>query len=118
MLPALLIRIEPIQRLLKRALRLRTADNAQTALAVNLCNGNRSVLVQTRRVYARYEEIRFKENCFDNLALWGDPNGFLTSHPEHLTNVGSFEKCWRLIDRTWWIYKSGTKMNIFRIVYL
>ena len=102
-------------RLLKRALRLRTADNAQTALAVNAATVTDRYWFKPEGSNARYEEIRFKENCFDNLALWGDPNGFShkPSRTPELTNVGSFEKCWRLIDGTWWIYKSGTKNEYF-----
>lgn len=107
-------------RLLKRALRLRTADNAQTALAVNAATVTDRYWFKPEGSNARYEEIRFKENCFDNLALWGDPNGFShkPSRTPELTNVGSFEKCWRLIDGTWWIYKSGTKNEYFSELFI
>ena len=107
-------------RLLKRALRLRTADNAQTALAVNAATVTDRYWFKPEGSNARYEEIRFKENCFDNLALWGDPNGFShkPSRTPELTNIGSFEKCWRLIDGTWWIYKSGTKNEYFSELFI
>ena len=107
-------------RLLKRALRLHTADNAQTALAVNAATVTDRYWFKPEGSNACYEEIRFKENYFDNLALFGDPNGFShkPSRTPELTNTGSFEKCWRLIDGTWWIYKSGTKNEYFSELFI
>lgn len=107
-------------RLLKRALRLHTADNAQTALAVNAATVTDRYWFKPEGSHACYEEIRFKENYFDNLALFGDPNGFShkPSRTPELTNTGSFEKCWRLIDGTWWIYKSGTKNEYFSELFI
>ena len=107
-------------RLLKRALRLHTVDNAQTALAVNAATVTDRYWFKPEGSNACYEEIRFKENYFDNLALFGDPNGFShkPSRTPELTNTGSFEKCWRLIDGTWWIYKSGTKNEYFSELFI
>ena len=30
-----------------------------------------------------------------------------------LTKIGSFEKCWKLIDDKWWLYKCGNKLELF-----
>lgn len=48
-----------------------------------------------------YEDIRFKRDDYCNLALKGEECncGFVRT-PE-LTNTGSFEKCWKLIDDKW-----------------
>lgn len=107
-------------RLLKKALRIRTADDAQTALTVNAATVTDRYWFKPEGSTACYEDIRFKENYFDSLALRGDPNGFshkLSRTPE-LTNTGSYEKCWRLIDDTWWMYKSGTDSEYFSELFI
>ena len=107
-------------RLLKKALRLRTADDAQTALAVNAATVTDRYWFRPEGSEARYEDIRFRENYFDTLALRGDPDGFShrPSRTPELTNTGSFEKCWRLIDGTWWMYKSGNRNEYFSELFI
>lgn len=107
-------------RLLKKALRLRTADDAQTALAVNAATVTDRYWFRPEGSTACYEDIRFKENYFDSLALRGDPDGFShkPSRTPELTNTGSFEKCWRLIDGRWWMYKSGNQNEYFSELFI
>ena len=107
-------------RLLKKALRLRAADNAQTALAVNAATVTDRYWFKPEGSTAKYEDIRFRENYFDTLALRGDPNGFShkPSRTPELTNTGSFEKCWRLIDGEWWMYKSGNRDEYFSELFI
>ncbi len=107
-------------RLLKKALRLRTADDAQTALAVNAATVTDWYWFRPEGSTAVYEDIRFKENYFDSLALRGDPNGFShkPSRTPELTNTGSYEKCWRLIDGAWWMYKSGNQNEYFSELFI
>ena len=107
-------------RLLKRALRLRTKDDAQTALAVNAATVTDRYWFRPEGSDAVYENIRFKENYFDTLALRGDPDGFSRrpSRTPELTNTGSFEKCWRLIDGVWWMYKSGNQNEYFSELFI
>ena len=107
-------------RLLKRALRLREKDDAQTALAVNAATVTDRYWFRPEGSTARYEDVRFKENYFDTLALRGDPNGFShkPSRTPELTNTGSFEKCWRLIDGEWWMYKSGNQNEYFSELFI
>jgi hypothetical protein len=59
--------------------------------------------------------VRFSFNRFDNLALTGDVNSFqqAPSRTPELTNIGSFEKCWRLIDNEWWMLKAGKPEELF-----
>ena len=107
-------------RLLKRALRLRTTDDAMTALAVNAATVTDRYWFRPDGSAARYEDVRFKENYFDSLALRGDPNGFShkPSRTPELTNTGSYEKCWRLIDGEWWMYKSGNQNEYFSELFI
>ena len=107
-------------RLLKRALRLKTADDAETALAVNAATVTDRYWFRPEGSTARGEDVRFKENYFDSLALRGDPAGFShrPSRTPELTNTGSFEKCWRLIDGAWWMYKSGNQNEYFSELFI
>ncbi len=107
-------------RLLKRALRLRSADDAQTALFVNAAKNTDRYWFKPEGSSACWEDVRFKENRFDRLALCGDPAGFsyTPSRTPELTNTGSFEKCWKLIDGTWWMYKSGNENEYFSELFI
>ena len=107
-------------RLLKKVLRLRTVDDVQTALAVNAATVTDRYWFKPEGSNATYEDIRFKENHFDQLALRGDPDSFSQkpSRTPELTNTGSFEKCWKLIDGEWWIYKSGNDAEYFSELFI
>lgn len=63
----------------------------------------------------KYKDISFSSDAYSELALSGKipqlPS--LGSPSPELTNIGSFEKCWRIINNEWWIYKSGSEDNIF-----
>lgn len=107
-------------RLLKRALRLRAVDDVQTALAVNAATVTDRYWFRPEGSAAVYEDIRFKENYFAELALRGDPDSFSNrpSRTPELTNTGSFEKCWKLIDGVWWMYKSGNGKEYFSELFI
>lgn len=107
-------------RLLKKALRLGAADDVQTVLTVNAAMITDRYWFKPEGSDAVYENIRFKENQFDQLALRGDPDGFSRrpSRTPELTNTGSFEKCWKLIDGQWWMYKSGNELEYFSELFI
>ena len=107
-------------RLLKKVLRLRQTDDVQTALAVNAATVTDRYWFKPEGSNAKYEDIRFKENYFDSLALRGDPDSFSRkpSRTPELTNTGSFEKCWKLIDGKWWMYKSGNDNEHFSELFI
>lgn len=107
-------------RLLKKALRLKRTDDVQTALAVNAATVTDRYWFKPEGSTAVYEDIRFKENYFDQLALRGDPDSFSRkpSRTPELTNRGSFEKCWKLIDGKWWMYKNGNEGECFSELFI
>lgn len=63
----------PNSRLLKKALRLVERDDISTVLAVNAVTITDNYWFQEERSPLTWEDVRFKENLFDNLALRGDP---------------------------------------------
>lgn len=107
-------------RLLKKVLRLKTSDDAETALAVNAATITDQYWIKPEGSGLCWEDVRFKENFFDALALRGDPDSFSRkpSRTPELTNTGSFEKCWRLINGAWWMYKSGNQLEYFSELFI
>lgn len=97
-------------RLLKKALRLQQTDDISTSLHFNASTITDTYWVRPTGSTLKYEDIKFKSNAFDRLALTGDVNSFnqKPSRTPELTNIGSFEKCWRLEDGAWWLYKAGS----------
>jgi len=107
-------------RLLKKALRISSADDIDTALKVNAATITDTYWFKKDDSNLSYEDVRFKKNLFDKLALYGDPDSFNNdySRTPELTNIGSFEKCWRLIDEKWWMYKGGNEKEYFSELFI
>ncbi|MDD4700009.1 MAG: hypothetical protein PHV07_07105 [Oscillospiraceae bacterium] len=107
-------------RLLKKALRLEQKDDISAVLSVNAVTIIDNFWFKEEGSSLTWEEVRFKENIFDNLALRGDPDSFnqKPSRTPELTNTGSYEKCWRLINGKWWMYKSGNDNEIFSELFI
>jgi hypothetical protein len=107
-------------RLLKKALRLSAADDVETVLKVNAATITDTYWFCEDGCSLKYEDVRFTFNNFDKLALCGDPDSFNQPYsptPE-LTNIGSFEKCWRLADGKWWIVKQGNDLERFSELFI
>ena len=107
-------------RLLKKALRLKVYDDAKTALAVNAATITDNYWFCEDGSDLKFNDVKFTENAFDKLALFGDPNSFNNkpSRTPELTNTGSFEKCWRLIDNSWWMYKNESEQECFSELFI
>jgi len=107
-------------RLLKKVLRLKQNDSVKAALFCHAATITDTYWFQQDDEDLDYSDVRFSHNFFDQLALRGDPNAFSLS-PEptpELTNTGSYEKCWRLEDGDWWMYKSGTHDELFSELFI
>lgn len=107
-------------RLLKKALRLTSSDDVETVLKVHGATITDNYWYKEVDSKLCYEDVKFKENLFDQLALCGDPDSFnqkADSTPE-LTNIGSYEKCWKLVDGQWWMYKQGNENERFSELFI
>ena len=107
-------------RLLKKALRLQKMNVIQMVLSVNAATVTDNYWFRPEGSSLTHEDVRFKENYFDELALRGDPDSFSRdpSRTPELTNIGSFEKCWKLIDGKWYMYKSGNQKEYFSELFI
>lgn len=111
-------------RLLKKALRLAEKDDVSTVLHVHAATITDTYWVREIGSDLQYRDIRFHKDYFSNLALRGHYSSFNsaagrqdTQTPE-LTNTGSFEKCWKLKDGQWWIYKSANQKEQFSELFV
>ena len=103
-------------RLLKKALRLKDTDDVSTVLFVNAATITDNFWVKPiDDEQTAYADVRFTFNHFDKLALMRDGDSFdrKPSRTPELTNIGSFEKCWRLEDGFWWMIKDGKPAEQF-----
>ena len=107
-------------RLLKKVFGLTAATDAEVVLKENAATITDNYWFKSESDNLCYEDVRFKDNIFADLALRGDPDSF-NHEPQRtpeLTNIGSFEKCWRIIDGEWWLYKQGNENEIFSELFI
>lgn len=106
-------------RLLKKALRLKEKDDVSTVLHVNGSTITDNYWIKPLDRELTYKDIKFSDDYFARLALKGTYDSFNKaanskhSRTPELTNIGSYEKCWRLIDGRWWMYKSANHDEMF-----
>ena len=107
-------------RLLKRMLRLQEKDDVNTVLAVHAATITDTYWVKPLNSKLTYEEVRFKSNDFAEVALNGDSSGFNIpfQHTPELTNIGSYEKCWKIKDNHWYMYKKEPLDSLFSEIYI
>ena len=107
-------------RLLKRMLRLQEKDDVNTVLAVHAATITDTYWVKAPNSTLTYDEVRFKTNDFAEVALNGDPSGFNLpfQHTPELTNIGSYEKCWKITEHHWYMYKKEPLESLFSEIYI
>lgn len=111
-------------RLLKKALRIAEKDDISTAVHVNGATITDNYWVRPVGSELKYADVRFDNDYFSNLALKGTYDSFNRaanskhSRTPELTNVGSFEKCWKLRDGKWWMYKRANHNELFSELFV
>lgn len=111
-------------RLLKKALRLTEKDDVSTVIHVNGATITDNYWVRPIGSELTYNDVRFTDDYFSNLALKGTFNSFnraansKRSKTPELTNIGSFEKCWKLREGKWWMYKKASHEEAFSELFI
>ena len=111
-------------RLLKKALRLQERDDLATVMHVNGATITDNYWIKPLDSDLTYDDIKFDNDYFSRLALKGTYDSFnRAANSKHsktpeLTNIGSFEKCWRLIKGEWWMYKSANHNEQFSELFI
>lgn len=111
-------------RLLKKALRLTERDDIASVLSVNAVTITDNYWIKSVDSDLTYADVRFNNDYFANLALTGNYDSFTraanskNSRTPELTNTGSFEKCWKLINGEWWMYKKANHEEMFSELFI
>ena len=114
----------PNSRLLKKALRLVEKDDISTVIHVNGATITDNYWIREVGSDLTYSDVKFSDDYFSNLALKGNYDSFnkaansKRSKTPELTNVGSFEKCWKLRDGKWWMYKKASHDEMFSELFV
>ncbi|MBQ8289740.1 MAG: hypothetical protein IJY01_02585 [Clostridia bacterium] len=111
-------------RLLKKALRLVEKDDISTVIHVNGATVTDNYWIREQGSDLTYSDVRFSDDYFSSLALRGSYNSFNRaanskhSRTPELTNLGSFEKCWKLRDGKWWMLKRASHDEMFSELFV
>lgn len=120
-------RHRPNSRILKKVLRLTDSSDSAAALRVHGATITDNYWIRSESEDALdYEAVRFKEDTFAEIALTGSfssysrvyENARIAAGSPELTNIGSYEKCWRIWNGGWWLYKSGTPTERFSELFI
>lgn len=114
----------PNIRLLKKALRLAEKDDVSAVIHVNGATITDNYWIRPIGSELTYDDVKFTDDYFSTLALKGNYNTFnraaksKRSKTPELTNVGSFEKCWKLRDGKWWMFKKASHNEMFSELFI
>lgn len=102
-------------RTILRHLKLPPLDISTAVKYVNAVSISDSFWIKSKNSVLCYDNVKFSNNKYFKAALRGDPDMFSLereSTPE-ITNIGSFNKGWKLVDGEWFLYKSGSTLQYF-----
>ena len=113
-------------RLLKKIIRLTDTGDIPTVMKAHAATVTDNYWIKFDSENIEYKDILLNDDSLADVALFGtfesvvkadnSPIGFSKS-PE-LTNIGSFEKCWKIKDGKWYMYKKETKEEQFSEVFI
>ena len=113
-------------RVLKRILRLGDASDLNTVLRVHGATVTDDYWIRMDGEDVSWNQIVFSKDYFADVALRCSVNDFtkefsyrqLNTPTPELTNTGSFEKCWRLVDGVWTMFKASTPEERFSEIFI
>lgn len=120
-------RHRPNSRILKRILRLTDTSDLAAVLRVHAATITDNYWLRPENEPdLTWEQVRFSESIFAELALIGGADSInhcytpeeLAAPTPELTNIGSFEKCWKLKNGTWFMYKQGTVLERYSELFI
>ncbi len=102
-------------RLLRKVLNISEKDDAIISLYAYGASITDNYWFKASGSKLKYKDISFHYDYYNDIALKGEILLYPKSpkHSPQLTLTGSYEKCWKRIDDTWWMYKKGSEDEIF-----
>ena len=113
-------------RLLKKVLRITDTSDIATVLRAHAATVTDNYWFKAAGEDICYEDILFNDDSLADIALFGDFESISSaekldvkhSRSPELTNIGSFEKCWRLEQGEWVMYKSENTLEQFSEIFI
>ena len=102
-------------RALLKHLNIEDIDDSIIPLYVNGCVISDNIWFKPSGSNSNYNDVKFGKNLYSNFAL----NGIKKQYPVNpsrtpeITVPGSFEKCWKFENGSWFLYKKENKEEIF-----
>src|SRR5574344_448198 len=105
----------PNSRLLKKALRIEETGESELALRAHGATITDTYWFRPAHSKLTYKDVAFKADFFADIALSGNPAslGRKPALSPELTAIGSYEKCWKLENGEWWMYKKENDFERF-----
>lgn len=119
-------RHRPNSRILKKMLRFTDTSDISTVLYAHAATITDNYWVKPENDNLTYDEVSFKENFFADIALVGSARSYnreltqreLSSNTPELTSIGSYEKCWKRENGSWYMYKQGNELERFSEIFI
>jgi len=102
-------------RILKRVMEIKEKEDYIISLYAHGAIITDNYWFKPKQSKLKYKDIEFKDDSYADVALDGVIYFFPKSprYSPQLTLGGSFEKCWKRINNKWYLYKKGSKEEIF-----
>ena len=98
-------------RLLKRIMNIHTEDDYLIALKSHATSLTDNYWFKSKNSRLQYKDVSLESDIYNEVSLKGELL-YVPKVPKlspQYSLLGSYEKCWKLIDDEWWMYKVGTK---------
>lgn len=100
-------------RLLRKALKLNTTNSVELAKRSHCCCITDRYWFKDHSEDLSYKDVKFSSDKLSDLALYGRFSNVVDVDNTELSNTGSFEKCWKLVNSKWYLFKSADRENKF-----
>ena len=107
-------------RLLKRYLRIAHESDEMVSLYAHGASITDNYWFKPLGSRLHFKDICFDRDYYADIVLKGKIDYFskkLFLNPQ-LTLIGSFEKCWKLVNNEWWMYKKGNDKEYFSELFV
>ena len=113
-------------RLLKKVMRITDTSDIATVLRAHAATVTDNYWFKADDEDIEYNDILFNDDSYADVALFGTFESISSaeklnnknSRSPELTNIGSFEKCWKLHDGKWFMYKRETALEQFSEIFI
>lgn len=113
-------------RLLKKVLRITDTSDIATVLKAHAATVTDNYWFKADGEDIEYKDILFNDDSLADVALFGTFESVSSaeklnrknSRSPELTNIGSFEKCWKLHYGKWFMYKRESKEEQFSEIFI